>query len=192
MDISRFSHGTSTGYGKHKCRCAECVAAQKAASRRNYERHREEDNARSRARYQANREQELARRADNYRQNLDREREYHRRYQQENAERVNAKNKLWRAENPEKARQWDRINRERKKHARWNADARTWFDSLVDPACTYCGVPAELADHVIPISKGGPGTVENMAPSCRSCNSAKSKLGMAEFLRRLRERTPDA
>lgn len=42
--------------------------------------------------------------------------------------------------------------------------------------CVYCGDedgPHEL-DHVIPRSRGGPDTVENIVVACRSCNRKKS------------------
>jgi 5-methylcytosine-specific restriction endonuclease McrA len=39
--------------------------------------------------------------------------------------------------------------------------------------CQYCGAPAENVDHVIPRSKGGEHTWENVVAACRRCNSSK-------------------
>jgi 5-methylcytosine-specific restriction endonuclease McrA len=39
--------------------------------------------------------------------------------------------------------------------------------------CQYCGVQAENVDHVIPRSRGGPHTWENVVAACRRCNSKK-------------------
>lgn len=44
-----------------------------------------------------------------------------------------------------------------------------------DSRCAYCGrddVPL-TQDHVIPLSKGGAHTKENIVPACRPCNSRK-------------------
>jgi 5-methylcytosine-specific restriction endonuclease McrA len=40
-------------------------------------------------------------------------------------------------------------------------------------ACQYCGKAAENVDHVIPRSKGGPHTWDNVVAACRRCNSKK-------------------
>ncbi|HLB63077.1 MAG TPA: HNH endonuclease [Actinomycetota bacterium] len=40
-------------------------------------------------------------------------------------------------------------------------------------ACQYCGSTAENLDHVIPRSKGGGHTWDNVVASCRRCNSKK-------------------
>ncbi len=40
--------------------------------------------------------------------------------------------------------------------------------------CYWCGRKRKLTmDHVIPVSKGGPHTAENVAGACKSCNSKK-------------------
>lgn len=39
--------------------------------------------------------------------------------------------------------------------------------------CQYCGAPAENLDHVIPRSRGGTHTWDNVVASCRRCNSRK-------------------
>lgn len=39
--------------------------------------------------------------------------------------------------------------------------------------CQYCGTSAENLDHVIPRSRGGEHTWENVVASCRKCNTRK-------------------
>ena len=62
--------------------------------------------------------------------------------------------------------------------------------------CQYCGAAAENIDHVIPRSRGGEHTWENVVAACRPCNSRKQDRLLHETtltLRRLpaapRERT---
>lgn len=40
-------------------------------------------------------------------------------------------------------------------------------------ACQYCGKAAENIDHVLPRSRGGAHTWENVVASCRPCNARK-------------------
>ncbi|MEU3565127.1 HNH endonuclease signature motif containing protein [Kitasatospora sp. NPDC006786] len=40
--------------------------------------------------------------------------------------------------------------------------------------CFYCDGPFEHLDHFIPISKGGPHSIDNLVPSCADCNLHKS------------------
>lgn len=39
--------------------------------------------------------------------------------------------------------------------------------------CQYCGAPAENLDHVVPRSRGGAHTWDNVVAACRRCNSRK-------------------
>ncbi len=54
--------------------------------------------------------------------------------------------------------------------------------------CAYCGVSttALQKDCVLPISRGGRYTVENVVPACRSCNASKSNDEVTGWLRRKR------
>ena len=58
--------------------------------------------------------------------------------------------------------------------------------------CVYCDDDLNNAeihlDHVIPESKGGPTTYENLQVTCRKCNLAKGVLSEEEFVNRLRTR----
>lgn len=52
--------------------------------------------------------------------------------------------------------------------------------------CQYCNAPAENIDHVIPRSKGGPHTWENVVAACRPCNARKMDHFLQETSMRLR------
>lgn len=49
--------------------------------------------------------------------------------------------------------------------------------------CAYCETGEfEELEHYIPVKAGGPHTLENVRPSCRSCNRAKSDADPEEWL----------
>jgi biotin operon repressor len=49
--------------------------------------------------------------------------------------------------------------------------------------CVYCGSTARLSlDHVIPQSKGGAHTPDNLVTACKSCNCAKRDKSLSEWL----------
>jgi 5-methylcytosine-specific restriction endonuclease McrA len=54
--------------------------------------------------------------------------------------------------------------------------------------CQYCGRPAENVDHVIPRSRGGTHTWENVVAACRRCNARKENRLHGEIGLRLRRR----
>ena len=54
--------------------------------------------------------------------------------------------------------------------------------------CQYCGKGISLRnatrDHVHPLSKGGPNTLDNLVASCKACNGLKDNMSLAEFERK--------
>ncbi len=56
-------------------------------------------------------------------------------------------------------------------------------------SCQYCGATAENLDHVIPRSRGGEHTWENVVAACRRCNARKENHLPSDIGLRLR-RTP--
>jgi len=64
----------------------------------------------------------------------------------------------------------------------WDALVETWA------ACAYCGdtVGPFQKDCVLPISRGGRYTFENVVPACRSCNASKCNSEVTGWLRRKR------
>ncbi len=62
-----------------------------------------------------------------------------------------------------------------------------WWDQQLDTKkCHYCKnefLKIDLTmDHKIPIVRGGMSTKSNVAPCCKSCNSAKKHQTDVEFL----------
>ena len=52
--------------------------------------------------------------------------------------------------------------------------------------CVYCRGPAETIDHVLPRSRGGPHTWENVVAACARCNHRKGDRTLHEIGWRLR------
>jgi len=47
--------------------------------------------------------------------------------------------------------------------------------------CVYCSAPATSLDHVVPKSRGGPHTWDNVVSACSRCNHVKADRGIAEL-----------
>ena len=65
-------------------------------------------------------------------------------------------------------------------HAQWLAIMEAWA------CCAYCGdvEKALQRDCVLPISRGGRYTLDNVVPACGSCNASKSNDEVTSWLRR--------
>lgn len=69
----------------------------------------------------------------------------------------------------------------------WTALREAWG------GCAYCGAGGvELQrDCVLPISRGGRYTLENVVPACRSCNASKCNQEVTGWMRRKRLDEPE-
>jgi len=56
--------------------------------------------------------------------------------------------------------------------------------SAYHSCCAYCGVQVDkpTIDHILPLSKGGSHTLDNVLPSCLPCNKSKASRDVGEFL----------
>ena len=109
-------------------------------------------------------------------------------YQAENRDKTKASQARYRAKNHEKGRARQAKYRSRKLACGGRGiTARQWNDVLTSTLglCTYCNKRRPLAlDHIVPLSTGGEHDIENAAPACKSCNSAKHKTPLLLWLAR--------
>jgi 5-methylcytosine-specific restriction endonuclease McrA len=66
--------------------------------------------------------------------------------------------------------------------AEWHLILEAWM------SCAYCGADgvALQKDCVLPISRGGRYTLDNVVPACRSCNASKCNDEVTSWMRRRR------
>jgi len=132
-----------------------------------------------------------------YEINKERLSDYYKKYYVNNREIKLKRNKKWCKDNPEKMSEY-KINFKKTDKGKANAKRsnskrraierniintlteQEWLDILetYNYRCAYCGIDFDentlpVRDHVIPISKGGDNTKENVVPSCVICNSKK-------------------
>lgn len=109
-----------------------------------------------------------------------------------NADRSRATSRAWQIAHPEQHRYSVERTRMRRKAAYRSLTLDEWkaiweqFGGL----CAYCGAPAEEMDHLVPISKGGDHTAENVVPACFSCNRSKSGKWPDDWLREQAQTRP--
>lgn len=161
--------------------------------RREYDkRYREENREKIRGyqkRYYKENSEKVRKRNKCYREeNYEEVREREKRYREENRREVLEGKKRYREENSEKLRGMDRRRRELQHHAMRSAPYAEEYVALIakDP-CSYCGGEREHIDHIIPLSKGGTGDWDNLAPACARCNLSKGTKSPLEFLLARRE-----
>lgn len=87
------------------------------------------------------------------------------------------------------------IKREREK-AKKLKKTQWWQNKLNDGLCHYCKkkyARDELTmDHIVPVSRGGSSTKNNIVPCCKTCNNDKKYMTPAEMiLKKLRDEQQD-
>ena len=87
------------------------------------------------------------------------------------------------------------IRAERSK-ARELRRSRWWQQKTSTGTCWYCGLPVGFKnltmDHVIPLSRGGRSTKDNLVPCCKACNTKKKSslpVEWEEYMEELSRKT---
>lgn len=119
------------------------------------------------------------------------------RYRQKHPEKVRCSFEEWKSRHPEYQKNRDanrRANPEeyakilhsnklnkRKRRSAGSLAAHEVIELLKRP-CEYCNGVATEVDHIIPISRGGSNTIDNVVPCCRVCNARKNNRTKDEWL----------
>lgn len=83
-----------------------------------------------------------------------------------------------------------RAGRRRRRAREHNAPGEyRWVDVIglwlaLGKRCAYCGVQSDKQpdpDHVVPLSRHGDNTIDNILPACRACNSDKQAMTLDEW-----------
>lgn len=98
------------------------------------------------------------------------------------------KKKAWRQNNVESCRVYSR-NKHAKRKVAINATAekitpKDWYGivAMYQGCCYYCGTKTKMTmEHMIPLSKGGSHSKDNIVPACMPCNRKKHANDNYEF-----------
>jgi len=62
---------------------------------------------------------------------------------------------------------------------------RWWQRKTASGECYYCGAKVTFKnitmDHIVPLTRGGKSTRENLVPCCKTCNTAKKTMMPLEW-----------
>ncbi|HUW46106.1 MAG TPA: HNH endonuclease signature motif containing protein [Dehalococcoidia bacterium] len=170
----------------------------KAYFKRYYQEHRAKYLAHFKQWRQDNKDRDMEQHKQWRQDNKEYKTEYAKQYRQDNKEQVAENEKrYWQTEEGKAAKQRENIaRRTRIERVANTLIAEEWLAILAQHnfQCVYCGCSLlnlfnrATRDHIIPISKGGGNTKENIVPACRSCNSKKHDKIMQgeEQMRRIR------
>lgn len=120
----------------------------------------------------------------------ERDRRYYRTRIAPNRVEENAKARAWRAARIDVVREQNRLNMARRrerlgKMPRSKGLTRTAWKETLDlfgSRCAYCLAPAQEADHLEPLVRGGSDTPANIVPACRFCNRSKGPRTLLQWM----------
>lgn len=198
-DKAKRNAATIAWYHKHKKKLrARAKAAYDPEKNRQmhkafFEKHRDRYLAHRRKKYSLNIERNRETLRRNYRKNPERHREYARRaragWTEQRKQEVRDWGYRWRQKNKGRWAEYARRRRYRIKVPREILSKITAYYESVRRAkriaCHWCKrrIPKDqrTIDHIVPLSKGGPHCLSNLAPACRRCNCTKRDKMPHEF-----------
>ena len=172
--LTRYRLHTPRNAGKLRNDCMDCQAAYTKAWRESHPGHQERKNEQQRRLIALHPER---REKKNARSRIQRREAYH-----ADVEQARSKNKelmrQWRRKNPELSRAYSAVCRARKRFPIdapfFTADEWIALCRKYNYQCVCCRRELGLSpDHVVPVTKGGTNTIDNIQPLCVYCNMGK-------------------
>ena len=159
---------------EYRAKNKERIKAQRKAYRRaNAEVLQQRDRERHLANPNPKRQRERVRHA----RNPQRKRDYERTWRVAHPDKWAAQMESWRARNAERIRSYQKTSKARRRSGtQGHFTAAEWRDLCAQHGnrCLRCGAEGSLSvDHVVPISRGGTNTIDNIQPLCLPCNLHK-------------------
>lgn len=176
--LDNFGNNKRAKDGK-KTKCNSCHNEHMKAY---YWQHREILAAKALAHHYENREVANAKRKANRLKNLEKQMQHSRQWQKDNPEAANAIKTNWRMKNRVKLRE---IAEQREAVIKAGNVPSAYIKELRQMPCNYCGKYFENKmhiDHVVPISKGGQHSIDNLVTACKPCNLSKANKLLDEWL----------
>lgn len=185
---------------------------QRQRDRARWEKRREKENERRKLNYKRNKEHHLALSHRYHELHYDEIREQQAGYRQQHLEEIRERNRNYNQTKRDHAKELARLREWAAKQPKEKLDAihvlqhqrraarekslpytltRQEWEQIKERFgnhCAYCGEHFDhlTQDHVIPLSRGGAYTAENIVPACRSCNSKKGDMTADEFIAKIR------
>ena len=192
-------------FREHRWQCKSCTSKDatewekknpeqsKENKRRWYIKHREEFLEKCAEIYKANPEPAKARVAKWTKENKERADATRAAWHAKHPESRHASSKRWKKNNPNAVKAIKRNRRMREKSVPgggWNSKEEVQLIEDYGHRCAYCGKKTDKLemDHVVPVSKGGNHSIDNIVPACRFCNTSKSNKPLLVWMHQQRMR----
>jgi hypothetical protein len=150
---------------------------------RNKKRHAEQEKERRARLNSVYKEQEKARNKTDKR--IEWKRKYNPEYYREHRDSILSYHRNYKSNNKEKLREADLMRKRIKKEDAKTFSIRDWHNILEKYGwkCFYCHKDLDNPekDHMIPITRGGRATTDNIVPACHSCNCRKNDRNVEEY-----------
>lgn len=167
------------GLNGKRAACKKCLSSQNAARLRERRKIEPGFANKQNSRSAEWRENNPSARASYYQANIEREKENQRKWQQQNRPWTTSEKKAylkkWRSDNKDLKNSYERNRQHRKRANGGSVTHKEWTElcAYYGNVCLRCGKEETTMDHIVPLSKGGPHSIENMQPLCGPCNSSK-------------------
>ena len=174
---------------EEKQKAIQRVLRKREYDRQHYQEHKGEKVGYYRHHYQEHKDEQVEYNHQYYQRCKAKIIEHNRRYQQEHKAKRAEHDLQYQREHPEVPAAASARRRVRMANFGGNFTSKEFkvLCEAFENKCAYCGQELPLGpDHLVPLSRGGSNSIDNIVPCCRYCNSAKHAKTYEEYVEQLR------